>query len=643
MAVFEVNGGFVTGTAGQDTFNIHGDNNSVFGRAAGQVDTGPNFFNVLGGSHNNLVGDEAADRFDGGSGIDIIASYQLSTSYVVASLADPRINTGDAAGDTYQNIYQLTGSPLGSTLWGDTSGKNNQLWGLAGTNDLHGGTGYTVFISGPGADHMFGSVGRGMVDYEVSKSGVTASLRDSSINKGEAAGDTYSNIWDIAGSPFADTLYGDDNNNNFLSGPAGASGGDTFYGFGGSDTFTGGRGADVMFGGTGTDLFVFTADDITDAQQGVLNRIGDYNYSESDQISLSGLNLSSSSVRIMADASNTFARLQVNVGGTWLTLTRIDGLHSGDAVHVNLPTAVSLAVQGATTTASNSDIGSHGAAWPISGVGDFNADGTSDILWRSPSTGLVDEWQMQGGHWSKSIDLGATKAANWQLAGVGDFNGDGSSDVLWRNASNSTVDQWQMKNGNWSKSIDLGATKGSDWTLAGVGDFNGDGTSDVLWRNVGTSQVDQWEMKNGNWSRSIDLGATKGSDWTLAGVGDFNGDGTSDILWRNAKTSQVDQWEMKNGNWSKSIDLGATKGSDWQVAGIGDFNGDHTSDIMWFNAKSGQTEHWLMSGGAWAGSVNDGTQDTKLQPAGVGDFNHDGRADVLWLDAAAAHVYEWMV
>ncbi len=86
---------------------------------------------------------------------------------------------------------------------------------------------------------------------------------------------------------------------------------------------------------------------------------------------------------------------------------------------------------------------------------------------------------MKSGNWSKSIDLGATKGSDWSLAGVGDFNGDGTSDVLWRNINTSQVDQWQMKSGNWSKSIDLGATKGADWQVAGIGDFDEDGTSDI--------------------------------------------------------------------------------------------------------------------------------------------------------------------
>jgi hypothetical protein len=459
------------------------------------------------------------------------------------------------------------------------------------------------------------------------------------------------------------------------------AGDDTIIGSFDSDIIDGGHGADKVSGREGPDAFVLAGSFDTSGSPPVVavldskahlnllpissagvwyDTITDYNFAEGDALVLqftSGLQYETTTplhtFRAVEDASNAYATLQALLPtGNWVTVAELDGLHPGDQVRtafdytIKAPGFALANTQALTVTGTGlTDLGSHGTNWPISGVGDFNGDATSDILWRSPSTGQVDQWQMSSGHWSKSIDLGATKPANWQLAGIGDFDGDGTSDVLWRDIANSQVDQWHMKNGNWAGSIDLGRTKGADWTLAGVADFNGDGTSDVLWRKVDTSQVDQWEMKNGNWSKSIDLGATKGADWTLAGVGDFNGDGTTDVLWRDIKTSQVDQWQMKNGNWSKSIDLGATKGSDWQVAGIGDFNHDGTSDILWFNTNSGQEEYWAMKAGNWGGSKDLGTLDKSWQPSGIGDFNHDGRDDALFLDPATGHVHEqlWMI
>ena len=300
------------------------------------------------------------------------------------------------------------------------------------------------------------------------------------------------------------------------------------------------------------------------------------------------------------------------------------------------------AVYGARASASASAlsmIGSHGAGWSVTGVGDFNGDGTSDIIWRNSAAGLVDQWQMKGGHLLQSIDLGNAKGADWQLAGTGDFNHDGDQDVLWFNNRTGQIDEWQMRNGHWANSINVGTHPGS-YSVAALGDLNGDGTADILWRDSASGNVDQWQMKDGQWSQSIDLGNAKGADWKLAGTGDFNGDGNKDVLWFNTISGQVDEWIMKGGLWSKSVDLGSAHNpADWQIAGLGDFNRDGTDDIKWLNNKTGQVDEWHMSGGLWGESVDAGTQNIVLTSAGVGDFNHDGRSDPLLLNVTSGELF----
>ncbi len=179
-----------------------------------------------GAGDDILVGGGGQDQLIGGTGIDT-ASYVGAVFGVFASLSDPSVNTGDAFGDTYSGIENLTGSATDDVLIGD-----------AGNNVLDGGAGDDDLIGGAGADTLIGGTGTNTASYETAISGVVASLADLSINTGDAAGDTYSNITELDGSDFDDTLIGDAGDNVL-------DGGD------GNDILTGGAGADTLLGGAG--------------------------------------------------------------------------------------------------------------------------------------------------------------------------------------------------------------------------------------------------------------------------------------------------------------------------------------------------------------------------------------------------------
>ena len=145
-----------------------------------------------------------------------------------------------------------------------------------------------------------------------------------------------------------------------------------------------------------------------------------------------------------------------------------------------------------------------GASWSVAGTGDFNGDNKRDVLWRNTS-GEVVVWQMNGGAIADSshVTYGGVAVkpdASWSVAGVGDFDGDGNSDILWRN-TNGSLAEWQM-NGSTIASSDritfagIAVTPDATWHVVEIGDFNGDGSSDVLWRNDNGAMA-QWLM-NGN-------------------------------------------------------------------------------------------------------------------------------------------------
>ncbi len=274
-------------------------------------------------------------------------------------------------------------------------------------------------------------------------------------------------------------------------------------------------------------------------------------------------------------------------------------------------------------------------------MADFNGDGTSDVLWHNQSTGSVVLWLVnKTGGLLGAQTLGVVDPAAWQVAGIGDFNGDGTPDVLWHNQSTGSVVAWLVnKNGVVTGTPNLGSAD-STWRLAGVGDFNGDKTSDVLWYNQSTGLVGAWIIKRSTLSSWAGLGTVDPKVWRVAGVGDFNGDKTSDVLWQNQATGLVGAWIVKNAAYNRWAGFGAVDPAVWRVTGVADLNGDRSADVLMQNQSTSVVGAWIMQNAApgcrWA--TVSAADPSVWKTAAVGDFNADGTSDVLWQNLATGQV-----
>ena len=177
--------------------------------------------NALQGGDGNdtLEGAIGTDTLDGGNGNDF-ASYANAKEAVIADILAGGL-AGEAEGDVYTSIEGLIGSRFNDTLYG--AGLGNSLEGGEGADELNGGDGIDF------------------ASYAHATTDITASLTDSSINTGEAAGDKYLRITGLIGSSYDDLLVGDSNPNTLLGG----AGNDTLEGYGGDDSLDGGDGIDV--------------------------------------------------------------------------------------------------------------------------------------------------------------------------------------------------------------------------------------------------------------------------------------------------------------------------------------------------------------------------------------------------------------
>ena len=123
---------------------------------------------VTAGSAGNdmLYGGAGADLLDGGAGLDYARYNDASYAGLIASLINPAINTGIAAGDTYVGIEGLILTNNNDIGYGDNNanylygmGGNDSLYGLNGNDRLYGGDGNDMLYGGAGADLLDGGSG----------------------------------------------------------------------------------------------------------------------------------------------------------------------------------------------------------------------------------------------------------------------------------------------------------------------------------------------------------------------------------------------------------------------------------------------------------------------------------------------------
>jgi hypothetical protein len=158
---------------------------------------------------------------------------------------------------------------------------------------------------------------------------------------------------------------------------------------------------------------------------------------------------------------------------------------------------------------STASVGVVPLSWTI--VGD---DNHGNIFWRDTAGDFV-VWQMKGAQIVGSVSFGDVPT-NWGIAGLGDFNGDGYTDILWRDSTTGTVAIWLLNSSLAVQSTaGLGAVP-SNWNIVLTGDFNGDGKSDILWEDS-SGNLAIWYMNGGQVASTAGLGNI-GTSWIVQSV-----------------------------------------------------------------------------------------------------------------------------
>jgi hypothetical protein len=245
-----------------------------------------------------------------------------------------------------------------------------------------------------------------------------------------------------------------------------------------------------------------------------------------------------------------------------------------------------------------------GNEWYSSGVGDFDSDGNTDILWRNYVNGKNIIWLLdKNSKVKRGVDLPTVPVnVGWKIEGVGNFNSDKISDIVWRNPNSDDTVIWILdKNGSYQSDVALTKVGKTEWEISIVGDLNKDNISDIIWRNMKNNTYAAWTINTNSRLNSSNTLTPSNNDknWQAYGVGIFGKDKENGVFWRNTKTGENEIITLNNQQKTKvknSI-IGLVENSDkkskWNAVLFEDFNNDQLTDVFWRGKYSGSSSIWM--------------------------------------------------
>jgi hypothetical protein len=183
-----------------------------------------------------------------------------------------------------------------------------------------------------------------------------------------------------------------------------------------------------------------------------------------------------------------------------------------------------------------------GPEWQILGAADTDADGRSELFCRSRA-GLVCVWYVAAQNGRKAwVQVQPSIDTRWYAVAVGDFQGDGSADVVWQDRVTGNVAVKLTRGLRTTKTVVTTPPGPPDplWQLVGIDDMDGDRNRDLLWQKWSSGTVLIWFMSGfeRHAETRLDPPSPPGR-WRVAGSGDFDGDGRAEIVWSNVDTGTI--------------------------------------------------------------------------------------------------------
>ncbi len=256
----------------------------------------PEGLNLHGGSGDDFItGSDGADNIFGEAGDDTL----------FAGVGDDLVFGNDGADELFggSDASQLFGGDGDDALYGGTGA--NTLYGEAGNDELYSGEGDSTLFGGDDNDTIFGGSGNIQVfagagdDIVYGGTGVGTAFGETgadTLYAGDGTNALHGGAGDdvLFGGTATSVLNGGDGNDTLHGGTGdvtlnGNWGDDAIYAGEGANTVVGGGGSDLLVSGGGATTFVWSVDDVINADGQSVGFDVVVDFTSADAIDLSGL------------------------------------------------------------------------------------------------------------------------------------------------------------------------------------------------------------------------------------------------------------------------------------------------------------------------------------------------------------------
>lgn len=218
-----------------------------------------------------------------------------------------------------------------------------------------------------------------------------------------------------------------------------------------------------------------------------------------------------------------------------------------------------------------------------------------DVIWGGFLGGDYDNdillYDMQTGRFDfRSIDYNggvplihsANGTRGWSAVVPGDFNGDGTVDLLFYRSSDGLIVFYTVTvSGRFVPMTDvMHGSRG--WTHIVAGDYDGDGRDDVLWYRSTDGVMRFYSVANSGRFFPISGVMVGNRDWTHIPSGDFDGDGSDDLLYYRSRDGLGRFYTVSSGGSFRPASAVLSLATQWSQIESGNLDAVPGEDLVWY-------------------------------------------------------------